>query len=122
MTEFTVAHYKEMLENKVIQGSKCEKCGNLMLPPRIICNNCGGKKMKPHNFIKQGTIKALSKIHVPLTQFQEKCPYTVSIVKLIEGPMISGVVTDDEKVEVGTKVEAIFLKQDGETILAFKPV
>jgi len=122
MSEFTVTHFKDLLQNETIQGSKCDKCNNLMLPPRIICNKCGNINLIPHEYEKQGTIRAFSKIYVPLTEFQEKCPYTVGIVELAEGPMISGLILDDQKIEVGIKVEAVFLKEEGRTTLAFRPV
>jgi uncharacterized OB-fold protein len=121
MGEFTVTKFKEELKNENLLGSKCTKCGNLMLPPRIICNNCGNKALHPYHFKREGIVKALSTIYVPLTQFQEKCPYTVGIIKIFEGPKISGLILDDEKVKIGSKVEAVFLNEDERTILAFKP-
>jgi uncharacterized OB-fold protein len=122
MSEFTVKHYKDMLHDEIIQGTKCDKCGNLMLPPRIICNNCGNRTLQSYQYSNKGKIRALSKIHVPLTDFQEKCPYTVGIVELTEGPMITGLLLGDENVEVGSKVEVIILKEEEKAILTFKPL
>ncbi|MBD3207350.1 transcriptional regulator [Candidatus Bathyarchaeota archaeon] len=122
MSEFTVRHFKDLLHHETLQGSKCDNCGNLMLPPRIICNKCGNMKLRPHDYEKQGKIRALSKIYVPLTKFQEKCPYTVGIVELVEGPMISGLILEDRKVEVGSKVEAVFIKEEERSTLAFRPI
>ena len=122
MSEFTVKHYKDMLSDEIIQGTKCGKCGNLMLPPRIICNNCGNRSLQPLQYSKKGTVKALSRIHVPLTDFKEKCPYTVGIVKLTDGPMITGLLLGKDNFVVGSEVEAVILKEYGKTILAFKPL
>jgi uncharacterized OB-fold protein len=120
MSEFTVNSFKETLENGAILGSKCEKCGNLMLPPRIICNKCGSWTLSSYEYKHRGTLEAFSKIHVPITEFQEKCPYTVGIIELFEGPKISGIILNDEKIEVGSKVEAVFLKEEKKTTLAFR--
>lgn len=122
MSKFTVTHFKDLLHQETLQGSKCDNCGNLMLPPRNICNKCGHTDLMPHDYIKQGKIRALSKIYVPLTNFQEKCPYTVGIVELVEGPMISGLILEDQKVEVGSKVEAVFIKEEERATLAFRPI
>ncbi len=122
LSDFTVKHYKDMLSDEIIQGTKCERCGNLMLPPRLICNNCGNRSLKPLQYGKKGTVQALSRIHVPLTSFQEKCPYTVGIVKLTDGPMITGLLLGNENFMVGSEVEAVILKEEEKTILAFKPL
>jgi len=122
LSVFTIKHYKDMLSDEIIQGTKCERCGNLMLPPRIICNNCGNRSLKPLQYRKKGTVKALSRIHVPLTSFQEKCPYTVGIVKLTDGPMITGLLLGKDNFAVGSEVEAVILKEEGKPVLAFKPL
>ena len=109
MSEFTVSNFIEGLKNETLLGSKCTKCGNLMLPPRIICNNCGNKALNSYHFKRGGTVKAFSTIYVPLTCFQEKCPYTVGIIEVFEGPKISGLLLDHGKVKIGSKVEAVFL-------------
>ncbi|MBI5349817.1 MAG: OB-fold domain-containing protein, partial [Chloroflexi bacterium] len=50
--------------------------------------------------------------------YEEQAPYTVAIVKLAEGPMVTAQLTDVDngKVEIGQKVEMVTrkLRQDGE--------
>ncbi|MCW4050627.1 MAG: zinc ribbon domain-containing protein [Candidatus Bathyarchaeota archaeon] len=123
MTEHTVKSFMEGLANETLKGSKCTNCSKLMLPPRPICPSCGGKEMESHEFNGEGTVKACSVIHIALTRFQDMRPHCVGIVWLKEGVGVSGLILSDGKeVEVGSKVEAVFLKEEDRTVLAFKPV
>lgn len=58
-------------------------------------------------------------IAVPLTKFQDRCPYGVVIVTLDEGVSISGYLLD-ENIDVGSRVEAAYMKKEDGVVLAFK--
>lgn len=119
----SVSGFKEGLKVSELRGSLCEECENLMLPPRIICNRCGSTNLKEFCIEGKGRIKTKTVIYVPLTKFQDLCPYTVGIIELDEGPMITGMIIGDIKnVKIGNKVEAVYLDEEEEKILAFKVI
>lgn len=108
-------------------GVKCLNCDNLMVPPRVICKECKGKKLEWFEFKSEGKLETFSIIHVGPTAHKDKVPYCIGVVRFMEGPMLTGrligVEPDKpENIRVGMKVIAEFIHESGQTILAFKPV
>ncbi len=99
-------------------GSKCEKCGTMYFPPRIICRNCGRDgKIKEHKFSGEGSVYSYTVIRVPPHDFRNVAPYTVAVIKTNEGPMVEGHIVDNgKKVEIGAKVRIVLRRMtvDGE--------
>lgn len=123
---FTISSFQNFLEKKRLMGVKCSDCNNLMLPPRIICTKCNSRKLEWHEFKGDGTLETYSILHVAPTFLKDNVPYIVGIIKLREGPMITGRITDvdatkSENIEIGMHVKIEFPKESGKTILAFKP-
>jgi uncharacterized OB-fold protein len=47
----------------------------------------------------------------------------VGIIELEQGPMITGLIIGEvEKIKIGDKVEAVYIDEAGERVLAFKVV
>lgn len=119
----SVHSFKEGLKEFKLKGCICENCKNQMLPPRMICTKCGSTDLKEHCFDGKGTIKTKTVIYVPLTKFQELSPYTVGIIELEDGVMITGMVLGEiDKINIGDRVEAVYLDEGEEKLLAFKVV
>jgi uncharacterized OB-fold protein len=123
MSDFTVNWFRELLNEDHLVGVRCKSCGELMLPPRMICKNCGSTDLEEYEFKGTGKVKTSTTIYVPLTRFQEISPHSVGIVEMDEGVSISGLILSEGKEpKIGEKVEAIFFKNEDQTVLAFKPV
>lgn len=123
---FTISSFQNFLEKKRLMGVKCSDCNNLMFPPRIICTKCNSRELKWHELKGDGTLETYSILHVAPTFLKDNVPYVVGIIKLIEGPMITGRILNvdarkSENIEIGMNVKIEFLKESGKTILAFKP-
>jgi uncharacterized OB-fold protein len=119
----SVNSFKAGLKESKLKGCVCEDCETLMLPPRLICNKCGSTNLKEHCFNGKGTIKTKTVVHVPLSKFQDLSPYMVGIIELDEGPLITGMVLGDiDKIKIGDRVEAFYMNEGEETILAFKVI
>jgi uncharacterized OB-fold protein len=119
----SVYSFKEGLKEFKLKGCVCGECDNTMLPPRMICNKCGSTNLTEHCFDGKGVIKTMTIVRVPLTRFQELCPYGVGIIELDDGPMITGMILGEvEKIKIGDRVEAVYLDEDEEKVLAFKIV
>ncbi len=117
----SVYSFKQGLKESKLLGCICEECKNMMLPPRMICSKCGSTDLKEHCFEGKGIIKTKTVVHVPLTKFQDIGPYTVGIIELDEGPLITGMVLGDvDKIKIGDRVEAAYIDVGEEKILAFK--
>lgn len=118
----TVNWFNEGINNNQLRGTKCVDCGYLMLPPRPLCPECGSTSLSSYNFKGEGVVKAQTTETVPLSAFKERCPITVGIIELDEGPMISGVILEEEKVEIGSRVKVTYIEEGDKKILGFKPV
>jgi len=133
--DFTTESYLEFLRNKKLMGSKCKNCGEAYVPVRKLCIKCNKADMEWLEMSGNGEIAAFTSITVGTPFFVEKGydrnnPYCFSIIKLKEGPMVSGqlVGVDESKpdtINIGMPVKATFLETDikGETRvdLGFEP-
>lgn len=61
---------------------------------------------------------SFTQVRVPPEGFENETPYTIAIIKLEEGPRITGQITDSDskEIEIGDKVEATFRRigEEGE--------
>lgn len=90
-------------------GSRCETCGATYFPPRIVCRNCGRKgKLREQKLSGEGTVYSYTVIRTPADAFKDSAPYTVGIIKTVEGPLVEGhIVESGKKVEIGAKVRIV---------------
>ncbi len=93
-------------------GTRCKKCGDAFFPPRHICPKCRRKgEIEDIRFKGLGEIQTYTIIKAAAEGFEGMAPYTVAIVRLNEGPSVSGqVIGDPRKVKTGRKVRAVFRK------------
>ncbi|WP_457559138.1 Zn-ribbon domain-containing OB-fold protein [Candidatus Harpocratesius sp.] len=117
----TVQQYFEYLREKKIMGAKCPKCGNIDLPPRRLCSKCLAES-EWMEFSGKGIIQTFTAIYVGakvMTKkgYDRKHPYVFAVVKMEEGPSISGQLvgideSDPSTYHIGMLVEATFLKTE----------
>jgi len=133
--DFTIKSYIDFLAEKKLMGSKCKDCGEVYVPVRKLCTHCNKANMEWVEMSGKGKIAAFTSITVGTPFFVEKGygrnkPYCFSVIKLDEGPMVSGqlVGVDESKPEtisVDMPVKVKFLETDvkGETRvdLGFEP-
>jgi len=103
--------YKFVGEGKLM-GAKCNKCGEVMLPPRPVCTNCYSKDLSWVELKGSGKLLTYTVIHIAPKQFEAYVPYPVGIVKLDEGPQLLGMIRDVEldKIKVGMSLTVDFEK------------
>jgi len=107
---FTIEEFYKFTGEKRLMAARCNKCGNVLLPPRPICTECLSTDLKWVELEKRGKLLTYTVIHVAPTQFQSIVPYIVGIVKLKEGVKLPGMIRGIEprEVEVGMEVEVDF--------------
>jgi hypothetical protein len=122
MSEFNTKAFNGFVAQGKLMGNRCKNCGELHIPPRQICSRCGSQQLEWHEFKGEGTLEAVTLNRAPSTSFKGRGPYAVGIVKLDEGPSISGLMTmeNPEKIIVGTRVTFTVAKEGEKAILAFK--
>ena len=72
----------------------------------------------PHNLSGRGEIYSFSTMYSVPKGFEEQKPYTVALVKLDDGPMVTAQLTDinNDEVKIGLRVEMVTrkIREDGE--------
>jgi len=125
--DITVQNYLESLNTKKLMGSKCKKCGAIDVPPRKICIKCDSSDTEWIEMSGKGNIAAFSCISVGTQIMNDrgysfKKPYCFSVIKLDEGPMISGQLlgvdeSQPDTIKIDTPVKVTFIETElkGET-------
>jgi len=105
----------------------CESCGEKLFPPRDVCPVCQRPASKPFTFSGRGNVYSYSVMRRAPEGFEEFVPYTVALVKLEEGPLVTAQLTDvdNEEVKIGMEVEMVTRKlreerEDGLIIYGYK--
>jgi uncharacterized OB-fold protein len=108
-------------------GEICDKCGARIFPPRDVCPDCEAPAKTPLVFSGRGEVYSYSTVYHPPRGFEEFAPYTVALVQLEEGPMVTAQLTDVDagQVRVGMPVEMVTRKvqsggENGAIIYGYK--
>jgi uncharacterized OB-fold protein len=108
-------------------GEICEKCNSYIFPPRDVCPECEAPAKTPFTFSGRGEVYSYSTVYHPPQGFEEFAPYTVALVQLEEGPMLTAQLTDvdADDVHIGMPVEMVTRKiqscgEEGAIIYGYK--
>ncbi len=111
-------HWRLRKQRYALIGEICPHCEAKLFPPRDVCPECGQEARTPYQFSGRGEVYSYTTIYEPPAGYEENAPYTVALVKLEEGPIVTAQLTDlgDEPVRIGTPVEMVTrrLRQDGD--------
>ncbi|HEX9797659.1 MAG TPA: Zn-ribbon domain-containing OB-fold protein [Anaerolineales bacterium] len=111
-------HWRLRQQRYGLVGEVCTHCDSKIFPPRDICPDCGQEARTPYAFSGQGKVWSYTTIYDAPAGFQESAPYTVALVQLDEGPMVTAQLTDlgSQAIEIGTPVEMVTrkLRADGD--------
>ena len=111
-------HWRLRKQRYGLVGEVCPHCDAKIFPPRDVCPECKQEAKTLFNFSGRGEVYSYTTVYDPPAGFEENAPYTVALVKLEEGPMITAQLTDlgDQPVEIGAPVEMVTrrLRQDGD--------
>ena len=111
-------HWRLQQQRYGLVGEICPHCEEKIFPPRDVCPNCAQEAKTPYVFSGKGEVYSYTTIYDPPEGYEGNAPYTVALIKLEEGPLITAQITDVDngKVEIGTPVEMVTrkLREDGE--------
>lgn len=93
-------------------GEVCERCGVKIFPPRDICPECEAPAKTAFAFSGRGEVYSYSTVYHPPRDYEEFAPYTVALIRLEEGPLVTAQLTDvnAEQVHIGMPVEMVTRK------------
>ena len=95
-----------------LKAEVCENCDQTIFPPRDVCPHCAQKRQHWTNLSGRGEVYSFTTMFNAPTGFEEYAPYTMALVKLTEGPMVTAQLTDVEadQVKIGMPVEMVTRK------------
>jgi len=110
-------HWRLKKQRYALVGEICPHCEAKIFPPRDVCPHCSGEAKTPYQFSGQGEVYSYTVMNDAPAGFEENVPYTVAVVKLAEGPMVTAQLTDlgEEPVKIGMPVEMVTrrIRSDG---------
>lgn len=90
---------------------RCQSCGAHTTKDRERCPRCLSTELEPTWACGAGHLSSFAIVHrAPDPRHQERTPYNVAIVRLVEGPrLLTGIVgTPAEDLEIGMPVRVTF--------------
>ena len=105
-------HWRFKKQRYALLGEVCPHCNAKLFPPRDVCPHCGEEARTEYQFSGKGEVYSYTTIYDPPAGYELTAPYTVAIVKLEEGPMVTAQLTDlgEQPVEIGMPVEMVTSK------------
>ena len=111
-------HWRLQQQRYGLVGEVCPHCDEKIFPPRDVCPNCGEEAKTLYTFSGKGEVYSYTTIYDAPEGYAENAPYTVALVKLSEGPLVTAQLTDvdNDKVQIGMPVEMVTrkLREDGD--------
>lgn len=111
-------HWRLRQQRYALVGEVCPHCAVKIFPPRDICPDCGQEARTLYSFSGHGEVFSFTTVHDAPAGHEQDAPYTVALVRLDEGPMLTAQLTDlgDQAPEIGMPVEMVTrrLSEDGE--------
>ncbi len=111
-------HWRLKQQRYSLVGEVCPHCEAKIFPPRDVCPECGGEAKTQYTFSGEGEVFSYTTMNDAPAGFEGNTPYTVALVKLKEGPVVTAQLTDlgDEQIEIGMPVEMVTrrIRQDGD--------
>jgi uncharacterized OB-fold protein len=105
-------HWRLRKQRYSLVGEICPHCEAKIFPPRDVCPECGGEAKTAYAFSGKGEVYSFTKMGNAPAGFEEQAPYTVALIKLQEGPIVTAQLTDlgDQEVQIGMPVEMVTRK------------
>jgi len=110
-------HWRLKKQRYGLVGEVCPHCNVKIFPPRDVCPECGGEAKEPYVFSGRGEVYSFTTMMDGPAGYEEATPYTIALVKLEEGPMVTAQLTDlgEQPPEIGMAVEMVTrkIREDG---------
>ena len=110
------SHWRIKKQRYALVGEVCPHCSSKIFPPRDICPDCGDEAKDSYQFSGRGKVFSYTTVFNAPAGHEEQAPYTVAMVQLEEGPLVTAQLTDidENEPEVGMPVEMVTRKLSSE--------
>lgn len=110
-------HWRLKKQRYALVGEVCPHCEAKIFPPRDVCPECNGEAKTAYTFSGKGEVYSFTRMGNAPAGFEEQSPYTVALIKLEEGPIVTAQLTDlgENDVQIGMPVEMVTRKLRSDT-------
>ena len=127
-----IGSYLASLKNGVILGSRCNTCRKIVVPPRVVCEQCYRPMDEFIPLQDTGTVNTFSLCYVTWDVKRIKEPEIPAVIEIDGASPLHGIMhmlgeVDPQAVKIGMRVKAVWKpakKRQGSIndILYFKPI
>lgn len=102
-------HWRLRKQRYALVGEVCDHCEAKLFPPRDICPECGEEAKTLFQFSGRGEVYSHTTVYDPPQGYEGQAPYTLAMVKLEEGPLVTAQLTDlgEQQAAIGMPVEMV---------------
>lgn len=102
-------HWRLKKQRYALVGEVCDHCDAKLFPPRDICPECGQEAKALFQFSGKGEVYSFTTVFDAPEGYAEQAPYTLAMVKLNEGPLVTAQLTDlgEQEASIGMPVEMV---------------
>ena len=86
----TVKEFEQGIRDGKIEGYTCSDCGHKQIDIMEFCPSCHGSNLKKTEFRKEGKVLTYTIQLVSPEQFMNEVPYAWAIIRLDDGPNVTG--------------------------------
>jgi len=110
ITPFTIEQFYKFIGERKLMGVKCNKCGLIFVPPRLMCPKCLSRNLSWIQLSNKGRLLTYTVIYVAPEEFQSMVPYALGIIELENGVRLPGIIRNvkHEDLKVGMELEIDF--------------
>ncbi|MEM3005036.1 MAG: Zn-ribbon domain-containing OB-fold protein [Candidatus Bathyarchaeia archaeon] len=112
----TIENFYKFCGQGRLMAVKCERCGRLFVPPRVLCSNCYSSDFKWLQLSGRGKLQTYSTVHIAPKAFSPEAPYVVGIVRLEEGVNLPGRVILDKGQETKVGMDLVVDFENPQTV------
>lgn len=102
--------FEELKDHARIMGTRCPQCRRVLVPPRIFCEECFVDADEWVEVSNEGVILTFAESYFGLQGQRLDEPWYVGIIRLdgSDGGLFHRLVADQQPIEIGRRVEAVF--------------
>ena len=112
------SYWREMPQRYRLEAAKCNACGTISFPPRLICPKCKQHAFESLRLDRKGRLLTYTIIRVAPSVFTDQVPYAIGIVELQHKVRLLCQITDCDLEEIKTGMPVILefrrISEDGE--------
>jgi uncharacterized OB-fold protein len=100
--------FTEALKEGRLLGTRCKKCGEKYLPPRVHCR-CGSREVEWYEAPTRGKLFSFTLVTFPPDSMTKYAPYIVAVAELDDGSRLLAQMTDvsPKTLQVGLPVQVV---------------